>query len=382
MGVAPTERSYWLLEIAARSEKLSFFDEADEPPPTPPKRRPSGSRRGPPGAAQTIRFRRIVALVVIVIFVVAVLLLVHGCQVSAQNSALRNYNNSVATVMQQSDQTGSQLFRELTSGSSATTLQSQVAETAVTAESQLKTAQGFSVPSAMRSAQQDVLLALQMRHDGIQKIVSEVEPALAGNAKQAAVTAIAGQMARFYASDVVYSDYATPKIASALHAAGIAVGPPDGVTIYSGQFVPSLQWLTPAFIASQLHVSLPSSSTGKIAPGLHGHVLNSVSVNGTTLQTGSANTVAASPPATFTLNFSNGGTNTETNVMLKVTVAGTSISGQHTVAQTTAGETLNANVTLSGSPPPGSYQVTATVAPVPGEKNVSNNSLTFPVTFQ
>ena len=361
---------------------MSFFDEADEPSPTPPRRRPSGSRRGPPGDAQTIRFRRIVALVVIVIFVVAVLLLVHGCQVSAQNSALRDYNNSVATVMQQSDQTGAQLFHELTSGSSATTLQSQVAETAVSAQSQLKSAQSFSVPSAMRSAQQDVLLSLQMRHDGIQKIVSEVEPALAGNAKQAAVTAIAGQMARFYASDVVYSDYATPKIASALHAAGIAVGPPDGVTIYSGQFVPSLQWLTPAFIASQLHVSLPSSATGKIAPGLHGHVLNSVSVGGTTLQTGSTNTVAASPPATFTLNFTNGGTNTETNVMLKVTVAGTSISGQHTVAQTTAGETLNGNVTLSGSPPAGSYQVTATVAPVPGEKNVSNNSLTFPVTFQ
>lgn len=362
---------------------MSFFDEADEPSPTPPRRRPSGSRRGPPTSdAQTIRFRRIVALVVIVIFVVAVLLLVHGCQVSAQNSALRNYNNSVATVMQQSDQTGAQLFSELSAGSSATTLQSQVAETGTSAQSELKAAQGFSVPSAMQGAQQDVLLSLQMRHDGIEKIVSEVEPALAGNAKQAAVTAIAGQMARFYASDVVYSDYASPKIASALHAAAIAVGPPDGVTIYSGQFVPSLQWLTPSFIASRMHVSLPSSTTGKIAPGLHGHVLNSVSVNGTMLQTGSTNTIAASPPPTFTLNFTNGGTNTETNVILKVTVVGTSVTGQRTVAQTTPGETLNTAVTLSSSPPAGSYQVTATVEPVPGEKNISNNSLTFPVTFQ
>jgi len=361
---------------------LSFFDEADEPSPTPPRPRPSGSRRGPPSDAQTIRFRRIVAIVVAVILIVIVLLLVHGCQVNAQNSALRNYNNSVAAVMHQSDQTGSQLFRELSSGASATTLQSQVAETAVSAENQLKTAQGFSVPNAMQKAQQDVLLSLQMRHDGIQKIVSEVEPALAGNAKQAAVTAIAGQMARFYASDVVYSDYASPKIASALHSAGIAVGPPDGVTIYNGQFVPSLQWLTPSFIASRMHVTLPSSTTGKVAPGLHGHVLNSVSVGGTTLQTASTNTLAASPAPTFTLNFTNGGTNTETNVQLRVTVNGTSISGQHTVAQTTAGETLNANVTLSGSPPAGSYQVTATVAPVPGEKNTANNSLTFPVTFQ
>ncbi len=368
--------------IAARSEKLSFFDEADEPSPPPRRSRSSGSRGRPPNDVQTIRFRRIVALVAIVIFIVVVLLLVHGCQVSAQNSALRNYNNSVATVMQQSDQTGAQLFRELSSNASPTTLQSQVAETAANAQTQLKTAQGFSVPSAMQKAQQNVLLSLQMRHDGIQKIISEVEPALAGSARQAAVTAIAAQMARFYASDVVYSDYATPEIASALHAAGIAVGPPDGVTIYSGQFVPSLQWLTPSFVASQLHVALPSTSTGKIAPGVHGHQLNSVSVGGTTLQTGSTNTIPASPPATFTLNFTNTGQNTETNVILKVTVSGTSVSGQTTVPQTTAGQTLTTNVTLTSAPPAGSYQVTATVAPVPGEKNVANNSLTFPVTFQ
>jgi len=357
---------------------LSFFE--DEPPPPPPRPRPSTARRRSPGDAQTIRFRRMVAVVVIVIMVIVVLLLVHGCQVSAQNSALRNYNNSVATVMQQSNQTGSRLFSELGAGSSATALQTHVAQTAASAAAEVKTAEGFSVPNAMRAAQQDVLLSLRMRRDGIQKISTEVEPAVAGNAKQAAVTAIAGQMARFYASDVVYSDYATAEIAAALHAAGIAVGPPNGVTIYGGQFVPSLQWLMPSFIASELHVTLPSS--GKIAPGLHGHVLNSVSVNGTALQSGASNTIAASPPPTFTLNFTNGGTNTESNVLLKVTVNGTSISAEHTVAQTTANEMLNTNVTLPSSPPAGNYQLTATVQPVPGEKNVANNSLTFPVTFQ
>jgi len=360
---------------------LSFFDEVDEPPHTPPKRRPSGSRGGPPHDPQTIRFRRIVAVVVIVILVVAVLLLVHGCQVSAQNSALRNYNNSVATVMQQSNQTGAQLFSELGSGASSTTLQSEIAQTAANAASQIKTAQRFSVPSAMKAAQQNVILALQMRHDGIQAIDNRVEPAMSGSGKAAALTAIAAQMARFYASDVVYSDYATTKIAAALHNAGIAVGPPDGVTIYGGQFVPSLQWLTPSFIAQKLRVTVPSSG-GKIAPGLHGHALNSVSVGGTTLQTGSTNTIPASPPPSFTLNFTNTGANTETNVLLQVTVSGTSITGETTVPQTTAGQTLNTNVTLGSSPPAGSYQVTATVEPVRGEKSTSNNSLTFPVTFQ
>jgi hypothetical protein len=362
---------------------LSFFDEVDEPSPGPPRRRPSGGRRGPPPSdAQTIRFRRIVALVVVVIFVVVVLLLVHGCQESAQSSALRNYNNSVSTVIQRSNQTGSQLFSELSGGANSTTLQHQIAETGTEAAGELATAQGFSVPSAMRGAQDNVLLALQMRHDGIEQIAAQIEPALSGSSKGTAVAAIAAQVARFYASDVVYADYATAKIAAALHADGIAVGPPDGVTIYSGQFVPSLDWLTPQTIAKQLHVTVSSSSSGTPAPGRHGHQLNSVSVDGTTLQTGSTNTIPASPPPTFTFNFTNQGTDTETNVVLMVTVAGTSISATHTVSQTTAGETLNAAVTLPSSPPAGTYQVTATVEKVLGETYLANNTLQFSVAFQ
>jgi hypothetical protein len=120
----------------------------------------------------------------------------------------------------------------------------------------------------------------------------------------------------------------------------------------------------------------------KIAPGLHGHKLNSVSVDGTTLQTGSTNTIPARPAPTFTLNFTNSGTNTETNVTCEVSVTGTGVTGQAVVAQTTAGETTTCNVTLKSAPPTGTYTVKATIEKVPGEKNLANNSLSFPVTFQ
>jgi hypothetical protein len=137
-------------------------------------------------------------------------------------------------------------------------------------------------------------------------------------------------------------------------------------------------------VASVLHVSLPSSPSQpkNIAPGLHGHKLNSVTVGGTSLQTGSSNSIPASPPATFTLNFTNSGQNTETNVICKVTIAGSKVNGQTIIPQTTAGETTNCEVTLSSAPPKGSQTVKAEVVPVPGEKNDANNSLTFPVTFQ
>jgi hypothetical protein len=65
-----------------------------------------------------------------------------------------------------------------------------------------------------------------------------------------------------------------------------------------------------------------------------------------------------------------------------VSVSGTNISGQTVVPTTTAGQQSTADVKLKSSPSPGTYTVTAKVVPVPGEKNTSNNTLSFPVTFQ
>ena len=54
----------------------------------------------------------------------------------------------------------------------------------------------------------------------------------------------AADMARFYASDVLYKGYTLPSIAGALHAAGITVGGPDGEQLDAGQFLPDVQWVT------------------------------------------------------------------------------------------------------------------------------------------
>ena len=98
-------------------------------------------------------------------------------------------------------------------------------------------------------------------------------------------------MARLYASDVVYKDYTTPLIANALHGAGIAVGGVNGESIYSGQFVSRPRMAGPDVRGHQARRKVPDGRTGKLAPGLHGHELNSVSVGGTSLQTGSTNTL-------------------------------------------------------------------------------------------
>lgn len=318
------------------------------------------------------------ALLVIILLIA---LGVHGCEQSATSSALQNYTTDVSSLITRSNATGKALFGVLAQASgsgSATSVHAQINNALQTADKQLSDARNLSVPGQVSGANQKLVLALRMRADGIRNIANEIEPALGTSANSATITAIAGEMARFYSSDVLYKDYSVPEIYGALHAAGTRFGPLNG-----GQFLPSLSWLTPSFIATELHVTVPGlASSTKVAPGTHGHQLNSVSVAGVTLQTGSTNAITAKPAPTFTLNFTNSGSNNETNVVCRVTVTGAGVSGQTVVPQTSAGKNATCQVQLSSSPPTGTYSVVARVAKVPGEKVLSNNSQTFPVTFQ
>jgi hypothetical protein len=380
---------------------LSFFDEVDEPPRTEPRSTPrrtsragaprrrssGGGGRRPPGQQQSIQTRRAVLAVVVVIFVVLIAVGVHSCQVNADRSALKDYANSVSSVISRSDDNGRQLFSVLSSShgsASASTLQNQINQTRVTAGNILSSARQLSAPDSVKTANSNLRQALQMRLDGITNIGKQIQPALGTSTSNDAIHTIAAEMARLYASDVLYKDYTAPAVVSALHANGIDVGGSSGQTINPGQFVPDVQWLLPSFVASELHVTLQGSAAngGKPAPGLHGHTLNSVSVNGTTLQTGSPNTVPVKPAPTFKLSITNGGKNNETNVTCKVTVNGTSSSGQTVIPQTTAGQTTTCDVPLKSPPAAGTYTVQATVEKVPGETHTSNNSQSYTVTFQ
>jgi hypothetical protein len=326
--------------------------------------------------------RRVVLAVVVVVAIVLIAVLVNSCEVSARNSALKDYNNNVAAINAQSASTGATFFGLLSEPkSNPTSLQNSLSQVADQAGSELKKAKGINVPDEVKGAQSNFVLALQMRADGIRNIVAQVPPALQSQTSQGAVNTIASEMARFYASDVLYKDYTVPEIIGALRAAGIAVGGLGGQQVNASQFLPSIQWLDPTSVASKLNVTVPTSSK-PLTPGTHGHALNSVTVGGTTLQTGSTNTIPASPAPTFTLSFANTGQNTETNVKCKVTVQGTKVSGQTVVPQTQAGQSYTCQVTLNSTPPRGSETVVATIVPVPGEKNAANNTLSFPVAFQ
>jgi hypothetical protein len=369
---------------------VSFFDEPEEetrtrPRTAPRRRRPTGGGRRPRSATQqAILIRRVVLAVGVLVVIVLIAVLVNSCEVSARNTALKNYNDSVASLNAQSVNTGQTFFRLLSGPKNdPTSLQNSLNQSLAQADSELSKAKGLGVPDEVKSAQQNFVLALQMRSDGIRNIGAQVQPALQSQTSKDAVNAIASETARFYGSDVLYKDYTVPLIIGALHAASIQVGGLAGEQVNTSQFLPSIQWLDPAHVASALQVTLPTSHpTTKAAPGVHGHAMQSVSVGGTVLAPGSTSTLPASPPPTFACTFTNDGANTETNVTVKVSVSGTSVSGQAVVPQTVPGHQYTAQVTLNSSPPKGTYTVSATVEHVLGETTFTHNTQTFQITFQ
>jgi hypothetical protein len=328
--------------------------------------------------------RRVVLVAVVVVVVVLIAVLVNSCEVSARNSALQDYNNSVASLNAQSVNTGKQFFSLLSGPISDTaSLSNSLNQSSSQATTELSHAKGLNVPDEVKGAQQNFVSAMQMRADGIKNIGGLVPSALQSTTSQGAVNTIASEMARFYASDVLYKDYTVPQIIGALRAAGITVGGLGGQQVNGSQFLPSIQWLNPSYVASQLHVTLPQSTHQAHVPACAcGHAMQTVSVGGTTLTPGSSQSIPASPPPTFTCVFTNDGQETEHNVNVKVAVQGTRITGQATVPQTSPGQSYTAQVQLSSSPPKGTYTVTATVVPVPGEYVHTHNTQTFQITFQ
>jgi CARDB len=340
--------------------------------------------------------RRLVAAGAVVLVIVLMVVLVKGCVDNRREAALKDYNRSVHTLVEQSrSEVSKQLFDALSgaSGQDQQQVQETISQLTSSADEQLAQAQRLDPPDAMKEAQSDLVLLMSLRRDGVAKIADLIQTALGGTAGAGrAVDEIAGQMQAFNASDVVYSQRVAPLILKGLKDDGIAAsydGTAGEEVLPYASFLPEgtgLSWLSPDYVAQQL--GAPTSSgrpSGTPTPGLHGHQLDSVSVNGVDLTTDGPNRLPASPPPTFTVNFTNGGDNDETNVKVTVEISGSgpTLRAQAIVASTTAGAAATASVTMRQSPSTsGSSTIRVTVEPVLGEGNTDNNTATYTALFE
>jgi hypothetical protein len=380
---------------------LSFFDEDDEPPRTARTRvRPSPPRRGRVTSggttdAQTVLVRRMIAGIVGLLVLLLLFFGVRACNNSRHKDALREYTNRVTQIGTESQQNGESFFKQMDGASqtSPNELYQSILSFKGSADQQLKQAQALSVPGDMTDAQQSLLIALELRRDGLQKISDDIKNALGdeGDNADKAISGIAGQMRAFDASDVLYNARVQPFMSRALSDAGI------GGNITSSQFLREISWVAPAYVASKLGTKLSetgsdagTTSGGKkqpTGPGLHGTGLNATSYGDVTLSPTASNRLTYVKGQPFTVAFTNQGDNDEFDikVTLKITLAsgsGSPITLNKTVPQVAKGEKATVTLPLNREPPLGAVvNINVTVAAVPGEQKTDNNKSTYPTLF-
>jgi hypothetical protein len=258
----------------------------------------------------------------------------------------------------------------------------------VEAEKHLGQAEDLSVPGEMTSAQRSLLIALELRRDGLDFVARQIRAALGdeGDAAEEATTAIAGQMQAFLASDVLYDARVRPLIVRALAEAEIG-----GQQTADSNFMPDIAWLQPDTVADRLGGGGGGGGNGDDAgddepsPGLHGTGLASVSVGDTTLSATEPNRLAAGGPPTFNVQFANQGESDEQDVDVVVTVSagGRTIRGTDTVDSVAQGATATASVRLDRTPPTGTaVTIKVEVKAVPGEEKTDNNEQEYQALFE
>jgi hypothetical protein len=315
---------------------------------------------------------------------------------SEETQALKNYNANVTSLLT-GEQTGVEqpFFASLnnapgTSGLALTSLQGAIYQDYVTANEDATTAAGWNVPSPMAGAQQDLLLALDLRAEAILKVSQQIEQAL-NTDKDSYITTIAGAMSMLAASDVIYSVRVQPLIEQALVDDGIQVADSAsggiGQSVYSGNFLPNQSWTIAGYVAGQILGQTPVQLGGSLGSGTHGHEILGVMAGATQLTPGQTiNMVPYAKSLQFTVQFENDGTNEEFGVITKLTLDSASMTAplvaNATTRKTLPGQSYQSLLSFPQAPPlNATLSLTATVERVSGETSVANNTLRFLVDF-
>jgi CARDB protein len=356
---------------------LAFLDEeqddmvvADEP--DRPRRRVGGPQR----RRQQFLVRRLIGVGIGLAFLILVVIAFRGCLEARSDRALRNYESSVATIMQQSQQSGQDFFQLLNSpsGSSSVDVQNQVLAQRDASTSLLDRAESLSVPGQMHTAQSAVEQTLTLRRNALSAIASNVTQAAARTQTADAITTIENAMGSLYASDVLWTQIGKPDIQKVMKDEGV-----EGQPLPPGNFMPSnaTDYLDQATLVSKLNAITGTSSSS--ASGVHGLSLDSTTIGSTQLSPDSTTTVP-SDSTEIDIGVTNSGDSDETGIRVNVQLGGSTLTGQLT--SLSAGESGTIKIPLTTKPTPGTpTQVEVVVEPVPNEQLTDNNSSTYTVVF-
>ena len=257
---------------------MSFFDEDDEPR-TRVRRRAAPSRGGAHSPdRQTVLIRQLVLFGGFILILALLIFVIDGCRDSARESALKDYNRDVASIVRDSDSQVGKPFFDLLRNPSQGDLSTLINGYKVQAESQYQQAKRIDTPGDMTAAQRSFLITMEMRRDGLQSIADRIRTALSSDAEAAdeAIKQIAGAMQLFLSSDVIYTTRVLPLIESTLNEADVGAQ-----RLQRTAFLPGVEWLDESVVADALGQQLSSgggTNGREPAPGLHGTGIDSVQV--------------------------------------------------------------------------------------------------------
>jgi outer membrane murein-binding lipoprotein Lpp len=371
---------------------LSFFDEPEDFSPRrtepPPRRSGGGGTRRPD--RDVVRRRQIFAIAGAVVAVILLFLLIKGCASIRKENSYKDYVREVSADVQQSQQESDAVFgllrRGQANGQSPVDLQNNINGFRAEAAKLAERAQHRDVPGELKGANRYLVDTLQLRADGLAAIARLLPTALGDQGAGTAIKQIAAENRLFDSSDVLFTQRYLPQLFSTIKDQGLENDVPVPETLRRPKgFLPSVQWLVPNSVASQLTGTASTESTAA-TPGLHGTGLVSVTVqpSGKVLTPSGTTDIPAQKGLSFDVQVQNQGQNDEKNVtvQVRITGAGKAISVDQQIPSIAQGATGTASVPLPSLPPTGRpVTITVTVKAVPGEKKLDNNKQSYQAIF-
>jgi hypothetical protein len=325
-----------------------------------------------------------------VVVVILLFLLIKGCASIRKENSYKDYVREVAADVQQSQQESDAVFGLLKKGQSAgqspVDLQNNINGFRAEAAKLAERARKRDVPGKVGGANRYLVDTLQLRADGLGAVARLLPTALGDQGAGTAIKQIAAENRLFDASDVLFTQRYLPGLAKALKDEGLADDVPVPSVLRSPKgFLPSIKWLDPNEVASQLTgTASPDQTTA--TPGLHGTGLVAVTVqpSGKALSTAGTTDIAAQKGLSFDVQVQNQGQNDEKNVTVQVRIsgAGKPINVDQSIQTIAQGATETASVPLPSLPQTGRpVSIAVTVKAVPGEKKTDNNKQTYQAIF-
>jgi hypothetical protein len=326
-----------------------------------------------------------------VVVLILLFLLIKGCASIRKENSYKDYVREVSADVQQSQQESDAVFGLLRKGQAAgqspVDLQNNINGFRAEAAKLAERARKRDAPGEVKGANRYLVDALQLRADGLGSVARLLPTALGDQGAGTAIKNIAAQNRLFDASDVLFTQKYLPGLFKALKDQGLEsdVPVPENLRAPKKGFLPSVDWLRPNSVASQLTGTASTESTAA-TPGLHGTGLVAVTVqpSGKALSTSGTTDITAAKGLSFDVQVQNQGQNDEKNVTVQVSISGSgkAIKVDQSIATIAQGATETASVPLPSLPGTGRpVTITVSIKGVPGEKKLDNNKQSYQAIF-